>query len=126
MSGEGSYETQSTVDVVHLHVGRLEVDIARNCLRLNDAVYQLEPLVMDVLCYLAEHAGEVVARDAVIDHAWFFNPGADESLTRAVSQLRKVFGDDPAGRPYIHTIWKRGYVLVAEMPEESAPFRKRR
>lgn len=69
---------------------------------------------MDVLVYLIEHTGEVVTRDQIIDHVWFFNPGADESLTRAISILRKVFSADQARQPYITTVWKRGYVLAAE------------
>jgi len=60
---------------------------------------------MDVLVYLIEHAGEVVTRDQIIEHVWFFNPGADECLTRAISILRKVFSADQAQQPYITTVW---------------------
>lgn len=117
---EGSSEHHSAPGQARLRIGAFDVDQARNCLRLGDTVHRVEPLMMDVLCFLAEHAGEVVTRDALIDHVWFFNPVADESLTRAVSQLRKAFRNDPAGTPYIQTIWKRGYVLVADVGRKAA------
>lgn len=98
-----------------LRVGSFIIDSERNCLRLGNRRFALEPLVMDVLCHLASRAGDVVSRDELISHIWFFNPGADESLTRAVSQLRKVFKEDPGGGPYIETIWKRGYAFVAKV-----------
>ena len=67
-----------------LCVGAFEVDVERNSLWLDQKPFHIEPLVMDVLRFLAERAGEVVARDELIEHVWFFNPGADESLTRAI------------------------------------------
>ncbi|MDP9421603.1 MAG: winged helix-turn-helix domain-containing protein [Pseudomonadota bacterium] len=73
----------------------------------------LQPKVIDVLCVLSERHGEVLSRDKLIDQVWGKEFGADESLTRAISQLRKVF-DDTRGEPrIIETISKRGYRLIA-------------
>ncbi len=94
-------------------VGAFEVDTSRNHLQLGKQTLALEPLVMDLLCYLAEHADKVVSRQELINHVWFFNPDADESLTRAISQLRRIFRHDPSSATYIETVWKRGYALVA-------------
>lgn len=102
-------------------VGAFSVEPDRNCLWLDGAAHPVEPLVMDVLVYLIEHAGEVVTRDRIIEHVWFFNPGADESLTRAISILRKVFSADQAQQPYIATIWKGGYVLSADTSRAILP-----
>lgn len=96
-------------------VGAFEVEPARNRLRLASAPFPVEPLVMDVLCYLAEHAGEVVARNELINHVWFFNPHADESLTRAIALLRRIFRHDEEQQARIETIWKRGYSLLADV-----------
>lgn len=75
---------------------------------------------MDVVCFLAERPGEVVSRDELISHVWFYNPGADQSLTRAVSLLRKIFREDADTPLYIETIWKRGYALVADVVARDA------
>lgn len=95
-------------------VGAFDVEPMHNELRQGEASFPVEPLIMDVLCYLARHAGRVVARQELINHVWFSNPDADESLTRAVSKLRGIFRHDSSDQTYIKTIWKRGYTLLAE------------
>ncbi|MBI1199307.1 MAG: hypothetical protein GC203_15710 [Phenylobacterium sp.] len=106
--------------IAGFRVGAFEAEPQRNELRLDGERHPVEPLVMDVLCYLADRAGEIATRDELIDHVWFFNPAADESLTRAISLLRRVFARDAAGGPYIQTVWTRGYVLVAEVHRQGA------
>ena len=75
----------------------------------------LEPRVMDVLCAMAANAGEVMSRETLIDEVWQVEYGGDESLTRAVSILRKSLG---AG--CIETIAKRGYRLTAAVDRSAA------
>lgn len=100
-------------DKVPFRVGAFLIFPERNVIERHGQVAPVEALVMDVLCALAERPGEMLSRDALISHIWYFNPSADESLTRAVSMLRKIFRDDPDGQPYIETVWKRGYRLRA-------------
>lgn len=71
---------------------------------------------MDVLCVLAERAGEVVPREHLIDRLWVSEFGADESLTRAVSLIRKALREGGQGSDAIETIKKRGYRL--QLPVE--------
>ncbi len=80
----------------------------------------LEPRIMDVLCFLAEHAGKVLSRDDIIDAVWGRKFGGDESLTRAISRLRKVFGDTRSPPRIIETISKRGYRLIATVRFDAA------
>ena len=77
----------------------------------------VEPRVMDVLCVLAAHAGEVMSREALINGVWAVKYGGDESLTRAISILRKALGPG-----CIETIAKRGYRLASpvEQPDPRA------
>lgn len=74
---------------------------------------RLEPRVMNVLVYLAGRAGEVVLRSELIDAVWPRRVGADESLTRCISNLRRALGDDRADPCYLETVPKRGYRLMA-------------
>ncbi|GAA4778589.1 winged helix-turn-helix domain-containing protein [Stakelama sediminis] len=94
-------------------IGAFVVDPTGNLLECLGVRHAVEPLVMDVLCFLAGRAGETVSRDELIEHVWFFNPYADESLTRAISLLRRIFRHDPEAGNYIETAWKRGYRLTA-------------
>ncbi len=92
-------------------LGDFRVVPARNRLMRDGVEYTLEPRVMDVLCALADADGEVLSRDALINRVWRREWGADESLTRAISILRKVVREAGDQEPYIETIKKRGYRL---------------
>lgn len=100
-------------------VGEFDVFPDRNIFLHNSDAIHVEPKVVDVLCMLAARQGEVVRRDELIGTIWDVEFGADESLTRAVSLLRKNFRHAPDGDSYIETVPKRGYRL--NVPVETAP-----
>lgn len=99
-------------------IGGFRVDPARNVVAGPDGEVPIEPKIMDVLCLLAAHSGEVLSREAIIDQVWARAFGADESLTRAISRLRKLFGDARTPAQVIETISKRGYRLIAPISFE--------
>ena len=68
---------------------------------------RLEPKVMQVLVLLAAHAGQVVAKERLIQTVWPDTFVTDDVLTRAISELRRVFGDDARESRFIQTIPKR-------------------
>ena len=81
-------------------------------LRGEDVVH-IPPKTMDVLCCLAAAPGQVVERDAIIEHVWGRRAVSDEPLTRVVGELRRQLGDHHDCPRYIQTIPKRGYQLIA-------------
>ena len=87
--------------------GGLLVQPERNCIIGPDGEVHLEPRVMDVMCAFGAQAGEVLSRESLITGVWGVRYGGDESLTRAVSILRKCLGTGA-----IETIAKRGYRLT--------------
>ncbi|MEO0421871.1 MAG: winged helix-turn-helix domain-containing protein [Pseudomonadota bacterium] len=93
-------------------LGAIRVEPTLNSLFLGESRYALEPRIMDVLCLLAGHAGEVVGRDTLIDQVWGLEHSGDESLTRAISLIRKTIRDAGESQEYIETIPKRGYRVV--------------
>jgi len=73
----------------------------------------LRPKSMDVLVFLAKHAGEVATRAELLDAAW---PGvnvAEEGLTRCIADIREAFEDTPHQPAFVETVAKRGYRLIA-------------
>jgi len=96
-------------------IGPILVDPSRNILSFDSKSHSLEPRVMDVLVYLAQHAGTVCSRHDIISAIWNVEYGADESLTRAISVIRKNFRKAGGRGRYIQTISKRGYSLL-ELP----------
>ena len=88
-----------------------------------DETRHLQPKPMEVLVHLAEHAGQIVSREELMEAVW---PGvyvSEHALNRCISKLRKHFGDDPRAPRVIETIPKAGYRLVAPvawLPGDSA------
>jgi DNA-binding winged helix-turn-helix (wHTH) protein/Tol biopolymer transport system component len=76
-------------------------------------VSRLEPKVMVVLVCLAEHAGQMVPKNRLLHAAWADTAVTDDVLTRAISELRRLFEDDPKQPHTIETIAKSGYRLIA-------------
>jgi TolB-like protein/DNA-binding winged helix-turn-helix (wHTH) protein len=100
-------------------VGGWEVDPASHTLSGPAGPTRLEPKVLGVLVCLAEHHGRVVSKDQLIAHAWAGTFVGDDVLTRAVSQLRRAFQDDPHHPRVIETIPKGGYRLIAPVTFDS-------
>ena len=75
--------------------------------------HTLESKVMDVLLVLVAEQGDVVSREDLIDRVWGTEFGGDESLSRAISLLRKALGDTRGNHQHIRTIPRKGYQLIA-------------
>ena len=86
-------------------------------------VIRLEPKVMIVLCCLADHAGEMVSKERLLNAAWADVAVGDDVLIRAISELRRLFDDDPRQPRIIETIPKAGYRLIAPVtrPQSNEP-----
>ncbi|MGE5278369.1 MAG: winged helix-turn-helix domain-containing protein [Acidobacteriota bacterium] len=84
-----------------------------------EATLTLEPKVMRVLESLARRPGELVTKEDLFRDVWEGAYVTEDVLTRAIGELRRLFGDEP-GRPrVIETIRKSGYRLIA--PVAPAP-----
>jgi Tol biopolymer transport system component/DNA-binding winged helix-turn-helix (wHTH) protein len=94
-------------------LGAFLVQPDRIQLRRDDRVISLEPRLMQVLVYLAGRPGEVVSREQLKTVVWQDTLTGEDSLNRAISDLRRVFDDDPTIPSYIETIRKVGYRMVA-------------
>lgn len=76
---------------------------------------RLEAKVMLVLLYLAEHAGDVVSRAELEEQLWPGRIVTEDSVTKAIAKLRRVFADDARHPRVIETVPKSGYRLIAEV-----------
>lgn len=67
---------------------------------------------MSVLLQLAESSGELVLREDILDRVWEGRPASDDGLSRCITELRKILGDDARHPHFIETVPKRGYRLL--------------
>jgi transcriptional activator of cad operon len=75
---------------------------------------RVEPRIMEVLLYLAQHAPAPITRDELMQEVWAGRVVTEDSLNRVISRLRAIFGDDSRKPRVIDTIPKRGYRLLLE------------
>jgi len=96
-------------------VGEWVIEPQLNSVSAAGNTIRLEPKVMQVLVCLADKAGDLVTKEELIRSAWPDTFITDEVLTRAIFELRRVFGDDAKNPRFIQTIPKSGYRLIAEV-----------
>lgn len=73
---------------------------------------RLESRHMKVLLSLAGAAGETAPRECLLDAGWGGQAVGDDSLTQAISRLRRALGDQSGEDRLIETVPKVGYRLV--------------
>lgn len=82
-------------------------------------VRQVQPKIMSVLITLAGSAGQVVTKESLFRTVWADTHVTDHVLARAISELRKAFGDSAREPKVIETIPKTGYRLIAVVSRPS-------
>ena len=99
----------------YFRVGSWLVQPSLNSISQNGTSDRVERKVMEVLVCLAEHSGEAVPTEKLLQTVWPDTFVSDDVLKRSVSELRRVFEDDAHESRVIETIPKRGYRLVARV-----------
>lgn len=92
-----------------------------NIVSNGDAKTPLEPRVMAVLRYLCRHPGAVIPAEEILQACWGNNELGDNPVHKAITQLRRAFGDSSTEPRYIETIRKRGYRAIAPVITFAAP-----
>jgi predicted ATPase/DNA-binding winged helix-turn-helix (wHTH) protein len=100
--------------VVHrkLRFGPFELSNGERVLRRDGQALSLGDRALDILIYLAERPGEVIAKLELIDHVWSDVTVEEGSLRVHVAAIRKALGDGQLGNRYIANIKGRGYSFV--------------
>lgn len=104
-----------TVGFTRFQLGDWLVDPGSGRLRRGDREVKIEPKVMDVLVYMAQHPGEVVSRKSLEDRVWTGAVVGYDAISGSIIKLRKALGDDPRNPRYIETISKKGYRMIARV-----------
>src|SRR6266481_5511922 len=101
-------------DNVHrnLQFGPFELSSRDRGLRRDGVVLPLGGRALDILIYLAERPGEVIAKQELIDHVWPDVTVEEGSLRVHVAAIRKALGDGQLGNRYIANVKGRGYSFV--------------
>jgi TolB-like protein/Flp pilus assembly protein TadD len=100
-------------DNQRLRIGAWRVDPTLDEISRDGTSVKLEPRTMRLLVCLAEHAGQVVSVEKLLDEVWTGVVVTPNSVYQAVAELRRVLGDDPKEPSYVVNVLRRGYRLIA-------------
>ena len=104
-----------------LRFGSLEIDRDARVVRKDGEVRPLTSYQFDLLCALAESAGRVLSRDALMSRVRGSPLEAfDRSIDVHVSRIRAAIEDDPRHPRRIITVRGAGYVFAREAGEDAA------
>jgi DNA-binding winged helix-turn-helix (wHTH) protein/Tfp pilus assembly protein PilF len=88
------------------------LDRGRGTLLRGEEPVHLRPQAYDLLTYLAEHRGRLVAKDQLIRHVWQGRAVGDDSLVQCLRDVRAALGDE--GASYIRNVRGRGYIFESQ------------
>ncbi len=66
-----------------------------------------------VLHYLAEHAGQLVTKDALLEVVWSQTHVSEAALAVCIREIRRALGDQPRTPRFVATVHGRGYRFLA-------------
>lgn len=113
---------------VRYRFDEVEIDVSNLRLTLCGEVRPLEPKSFKLLMFLVEHPGRAVSKDELMAAVWADTAVSDNSLARAITQIRKALGDDPKAPRYIETVPTVGYRFAGQCRVEeisSRPSKRR-
>ncbi len=96
-----------------LRFGRLEIDLGARQVRLDGEERPLTSYQFALLAVLAQHAGRVMSRDAIMDLVRHDKLEAfDRSIDVHISRIRAAIEDDPKKPRRVITVRGAGYVFA--------------
>lgn len=104
-----------------------ELDPGAYQLRRSGQMLKLERIPMEILLLLAEHRGQLVTREQIVERIWGKDAflDVDNSINGAIRKIRQVLKDDPEHPRFIQTVTGRGYRFMAPVrdsePSKHAP-----
>ena len=106
----------STAATAVLRFGGNEVDFrAFRARAWNGEAQELTEKEAMILKVLAEHAGEIVSREDLLERVWGYDVfPSTRTVDNFILRLRKRFEKDPAAPRHFLTVWGVGYRFLSE------------
>ena len=94
----------------------ISLDEARHEVLLEGKLVRLSPTEYKLLCLLMHQAGNVVAREKIVDEIWGYDGFSANLLEIHIGKLRRKLEDNPRRPRRILTVRSFGYKIVTEAP----------
>ena len=93
----------------------IEVREREFCIVRNSEILPVEPKAFRVLLFLLRNPQKLITKEELLDAVWGDVAVSENSLTRSVALLRKLFGDDTHEPRYIATVPTVGYRFLCDV-----------
>jgi len=116
-----SSETAASIRTAPGRIYRFDeftLDVAARKLLRGAAATPLPSRALDALVYLIERRQRLIQKNELIDAIWAGVVVTDDSLTHAISALRRALADERAHPKYIETVPRRGYRFIGVVQTE--------
>jgi TolB-like protein/DNA-binding winged helix-turn-helix (wHTH) protein/Flp pilus assembly protein TadD len=100
-----------------LRFDNFELDRGACELRRAGRTVRLERIPLDLLFLLAEHQGQLITREEILERLWGKDVfvDADSAINTAIRKIRQALKDDPEQPRFIQTVVGRGYRFIARI-----------
>lgn len=95
-----------------IKIGECELDVASGIVVDGNRSTKLGPKSVDILIYFAEHPGQLVSRDQLMDSVWPDLVITESQIPKRILEIRNALGDHDEPRHYIETLIGRGFRLI--------------
>jgi DNA-binding winged helix-turn-helix (wHTH) protein len=104
---------QPTITAKQIRLGDWTLCVHTNSLACAEKKVELEHRLVLLLLFFIDHAQEILTKDALIKAVWPGKVVNEDSLSVAISHLRKALADNARAPRYIKTIPGIGYQFIA-------------
>jgi len=118
--------SQTPSNPIRVRFDGFELDEENAALLRDGEPVTVQPTPFAVLCALVRKPGSLLTKQALLDQVWGHQFVTDSVLKTAVSDLRKLLGDDPRHPRLIETVSRRGYRFIGTTAAIQAEFPERR
>lgn len=101
--------------IIYYDFEKFRLDVVNEQLLKENNPIQLTHKTFKTLLILVQNSGQLVKKEDIINSIWRDSFVEDANLTQHIYLLRKTLGNNNAGKPFIETIPKRGYLFTSEV-----------
>src|SRR5689334_13369931 len=105
-----------------IRFGSFQIEPRTWLLTRDGVAVDLSPRLVEILGHIVSRGGQIVTKEELLDKFWTDVNVTENTLTRAIADIRKAIGDDANAPKYLETSSRRGYRFVGEAPAISDPF----
>lgn len=95
--------------------GAFRLDVADRQLKRAGEAVPLTPKLFELLVFMLANSGRPMSKEELLKNVWPDTFVSEENLSRHISTLRKILGENSDGQKFIETMPKFGYRFVAEV-----------